>query len=87
VTQQNAAASEELSATAEELAAQSEELQSSIAFFRIKSGAGEVAKRTVKKAGKAAAGSVADQQARVRGFALDMSHPETSDDKAFREYA
>jgi len=35
VTQQNASASEEMSATSEELAAQSEQLQTSIAYFRV----------------------------------------------------
>jgi methyl-accepting chemotaxis protein len=35
VIQQNASASEQMSATSEELAAQAEQLQSSIAFFRI----------------------------------------------------
>jgi methyl-accepting chemotaxis protein len=39
VTQQNASASEQMSATSEELAAQSEELQTSIAYFRLSSGA------------------------------------------------
>jgi methyl-accepting chemotaxis protein len=34
VTQQNASASEQMSATSEELAAQAEQLQSSIAYFR-----------------------------------------------------
>jgi len=88
VTQQNAGASEQMSATSEELAAQAEELQTSIAFFRTDAaGARAPASRqaparkpAAKPAAKAAAkpvakrpGSLADQQARARGFALDLS--------------
>jgi methyl-accepting chemotaxis protein len=88
VTQQNAGASEQMSATSEELAAQAEELQTSIAFFRTDAaGARASASRTTparkpaaKPVAKAAAkpmakrpGSLADQQARARGFALDLS--------------
>ena len=47
MTQQNASASEEMSATSEELAAQAEQLQASIAFFRI-DGAGHGAKQAGK---------------------------------------
>ncbi|MEG3092561.1 methyl-accepting chemotaxis protein [Sphingomonas sp. PB1R3] len=81
VTQQNASASEQISSTSEELACQAEEMQQSISFFRI-----NVADRGAPPAPRAPgrspaqrratvtrAGSIADQQARVRGFALDLS--------------
>ena len=104
VTQQNAGASEEMSATSEELAAQAEELQASIAFFRVDSVGGHksaqtrvpmrapvAAQPTKAPAKRKAAGgdhSVAAQQARVKGFALDMSMggPD-SDDNDFKESA
>jgi len=89
VTQQNAGASEEMSATSEELATQAEELQASIAFFKVdmagnrlsRAPAAKVTVRTPapaatrKPVGKktAAANTVAAQQARAKGFALDMS--------------
>jgi methyl-accepting chemotaxis protein len=38
VTQQNAAAAEQMSSTAEELASQAQQLQTAIAFFRVESG-------------------------------------------------
>ncbi|WP_440978544.1 methyl-accepting chemotaxis protein [Sphingomonas pseudosanguinis] len=86
VTQQNASASEQISSTSEELASQAEELQESIAYFTVTQaaranpgrGAAPVRKPAAPvKKGKAAAsrpGSVADQQARVRGFALDLTN-------------
>ncbi|WP_322964568.1 methyl-accepting chemotaxis protein [Sphingomonas fuzhouensis] len=87
VTQQNASASEQISSTSEELASQAEELQESIAYFRVdasgnrgraKAAVRKPAARPAAKPGKAApaprAGSVADQQARVRGFALDLTN-------------
>ena len=104
VTQQNASASEEMSATSEELAAQAEELQASIAYFRTDAsgGAGRrpvpiAAKRaasaraaTASKTRTAPAGRapVAAQQARAKGFALDLAQggPD-ADDADFREYA
>ncbi|MGO8504441.1 methyl-accepting chemotaxis protein [Rhizobium leguminosarum] len=102
VTQQNAGASEQMSATSEELASQAEELQTSIAFFKVDTAGGRrerapAAKLTVrsrapatprKPASKAPANTVAGQQARAKGFALDMSMggPDTSDDE-FRESA
>jgi len=102
VTQQNAGASEQMSATSEELASQAEELQTSIAFFKVDTTGGRrdrspAAKLTVrsrvpaaprKPISKAPANTVAGQQARVKGFALDMSMggPDTSDDD-FRESA
>jgi len=101
VTQQNASASEEMAATSEELAAQSEELQTSIAFFRV-DGAQQQRKPVQKPAAKAAQhqtsttaaprkmqqNSIAHQQARVKGFALDLSQggPDSSD-ADFRESA
>jgi methyl-accepting chemotaxis protein len=88
VTQQNASASEQISSTSEELASQAEELQQTIAFFRVDaSGHGRAVqsvrrpasaqpKRTAKPAKPAAPKpkphSVAHQQERVKGFALDL---------------
>ncbi|RUM09211.1 methyl-accepting chemotaxis protein [Rhizobium chutanense] len=103
VTQQNAGASEEMSATSEELASQAEELQASIAFFKIDT-AGDrqsrapAAKVTVRSsapiagrklgARKPAANSVAGQQARAKGFALDLSMGGPDDgDAEFKESA
>jgi methyl-accepting chemotaxis protein len=101
VTQQNAGASEEMSATSEELAAQAEELQSSIAFFRVDAATrgtqpkaavsanrpAPATKAPVRSAAKAAP-TVAAQQARVKGFALDlnMGGPDASDSE-FKESA
>ncbi len=104
VTQQNASASEEMSATSEELAAQAEELQASIAFFRVErpkpapSRPSIVASASIKMKKPAdaklhapsrfASQSVAQQQARAKGFALDMSMggPD-EDDEHFRQSA
>jgi methyl-accepting chemotaxis protein len=104
VTQQNASASEEMAATSEELAAQSEELQTSISFFRVDGTHQQQQKKPVQKqaaklaqrpAAKPVAAprkvqehSVAHQQARVKGFALDLSHggPDSAD-ADFRESA
>ncbi|MDO1580505.1 methyl-accepting chemotaxis protein [Rhizobium oryzicola] len=102
VTQQNAGASEQMSATSEELAAQAEELQASIAFFRVdQSGSranqgrpvqSRAPQRPVTRPAAPAKATpnhpVAAQQARARGFALDMSMggPD-SDDHDFRETA
>jgi methyl-accepting chemotaxis protein len=104
VTQQNAGASEEMSATSEELATQAEELQASIAFFKVdmagnrlsRAPAAKVTVRTplptggrkplAKKTG--AANSVAGQQARAKGFALDLSMGGPDDgDAEFKESA
>ncbi|WP_341209698.1 methyl-accepting chemotaxis protein [uncultured Sphingomonas sp.] len=88
VTQQNASASEQISSTSEELASQAEELQESIAYFRVDNGrkparakarstaAPSAAAMPAKKAKPAPRGgaSIADQQARVRGFALDLTN-------------
>lgn len=99
VTQQNAGASEEMSATSEELAAQAEELQASIAFFRINGQAARTPAaaprdNVVRVAPVRAARpqrpttSVAAQQARAKGFALDLSMggPD-GEDRDFRESA
>lgn len=98
VTQQNAGASEQMSATSEELAAQAEELQTSIAFFKV-DGAGtkpaaRVSVRTPapatnrKPVAKTQVNTVTAQQARAKGFALDMSMggPDAGDND-FRESA
>ncbi|WP_440978543.1 methyl-accepting chemotaxis protein [Sphingomonas pseudosanguinis] len=86
VTQQNASASEQISSTSEELASQAEELQQNIAFFRVgdeeprrfrATGGTAKARAVAAKAARPAAsrpGSIADQQARVRGFALDLTN-------------
>jgi methyl-accepting chemotaxis protein len=104
VTQQNAGASEEMSATSEELASQAEELQASIAFFKVDTSASSrgyaaepapsrmVASPAKKPASRPAARqadrAVHSQQARARGFALDMSMggPDRDDDD-FKESA
>jgi methyl-accepting chemotaxis protein len=102
VTQLNAGSSEEMSSTSEELAAQAEELQASIAFFKVETGSARdrvmpAARGPVHKpAGQAAkavaaassVNSIKAQQARAKGFALDMSMggPD-SDDADFRESA
>ncbi|MBP2559434.1 methyl-accepting chemotaxis protein [Neorhizobium galegae] len=104
VTQQNAGASEEMSATSEELAAQAEELQASIAFFKVERANAKArlqpgakapataklgAKQPLKAPAPRPAGhSVASQQARAKGFALDLSMggPDGDDDD-FRESA
>jgi methyl-accepting chemotaxis protein len=102
VTQTNAGASEEMSATSEELASQAEELQASIAFFKVDGSSAKAetapARRpatAVRPAAKTAPvqarrpdNSINGQQARARGFALDMSMggPD-ADDRDFRESA
>ncbi|MBW8302159.1 MAG: methyl-accepting chemotaxis protein, partial [Hydrogenophaga sp.] len=102
VTQQNAGASEEMSATSEELAAQAEELQSSIAFFKVDNAARGIqpkkvaaparsaaaAKTQARPALRQASSTVAAQQARVKGFALDLSMggPDATD-REFKESA
>ncbi|MEF0865208.1 methyl-accepting chemotaxis protein, partial [Rhizobium sp. BR 318] len=104
VTQQNAGASEEMSATSEELAAQAEELQASIAFFKVDTAGSKVSARKLPAkaaANKAVAPlanrrvtsavpaqTVAAQQARAKGFALDLSMggPDAGDED-FRESA
>ncbi len=103
VTQQNAGASEQMSATSEELAAQAEELQTSIAFFRTDTSGGRTSARATArtstfKPAKPAARPVAKaapakpavhaQQARAKGFALDMaSGGADAEDMDFRESA
>jgi methyl-accepting chemotaxis protein len=102
VTRQNAAASEQMSATSVELASQSEELQSSISYFRTNAKTGGTIKKqqpqkrrfgpahqhSEMKAKPVPGKTVAEQQARARGFALDLAHggPD-DDDQGFKEYA
>jgi methyl-accepting chemotaxis protein len=103
VTQQNASASEQMSATSEELASQAEELQSSIAYFRADAAAANrrpaptaaTSKRPLPARTPArkpsppvrGRGAVAAQQARVKGFALDLAQggPD-AEDSDFKEY-
>jgi methyl-accepting chemotaxis protein len=102
VTQQNAGASEEMSATSEELASQAEELQTSIAFFKVdmagnrdsRKPAARISVRSPaaaasrKPASKPVANSVSAQQARAKGFALDMAMGGPDDgDADFKESA
>ncbi|MDB5554324.1 MAG: hypothetical protein JWL86_4308 [Rhizobium sp.] len=100
VTQQNSSASEEMASTSEELAAQSEELQTSIAFFKVDTASNASkarkpapAKTKVQPRGAPVAAarrenSVAHQQARANGFALDLSHGGPDEgDANFRESA
>jgi methyl-accepting chemotaxis protein len=104
VTQQNAGASEQMSSTSEELAAQAEELQTSIAFFKVdgagvragskkqsqKSAARTFGHTAARKAPAPTASnnSISAQQARAKGFALDLSMggPDAAD-ADFRESA
>jgi methyl-accepting chemotaxis protein len=114
VTQQNASASEQMTATADELAGQAEELQASISFFRTDATAAgkgvtmtpvrasvspPAARRapqskpmakaaTARKAGPSKAANVSAQQARVKGFALDlMQGGPDAGDVDFKAYA
>jgi len=75
VTQQNAGAAEQISATSEELASQAEELQASVAFFRIDGATSSRPRQSSAKSSrtKMRSGSVASQQARAKGFALNIS--------------
>ena len=85
VTQQNASASEEMSATSVELASQAEELQTSLGFFQTQRDDRASVRRMRSEAPRnhrAPAAkhpvltkkpTVAMQQARARGFALDLS--------------
>jgi methyl-accepting chemotaxis protein len=98
VTQQNASASNQMSSTSEELASQAEELQQSIAYFRVDNGPGHhvtagyarpAAKATPKRpaqkaksAPKPKPNSVSHQQARVKGFALDLDRGGMDQDDA-----
>ncbi|WJS98116.1 MCP four helix bundle domain-containing protein [Novosphingobium humi] len=99
VTQQNAGSSEEISATAEELASQAEELQASVAYFRtgdqarlapVRAKPAAPLRRAAARPAKPAPRphSLAHQQERLRGFALDMDQggPD-SDDLDFERVA
>ena len=104
VTQQNAGASEQMSATSEELASQAEELQTSIAYFRTEDPSTPARRPAPKRAAQAprppaaskrtakpvsvGRNPVAVQQARAKGFALDLAQggPDT-DDANYEEYA
>jgi methyl-accepting chemotaxis protein len=102
VTQLNASASEQMTATSEELASQAEELQASIAFFRTEAAGSAPARLAVKrpaptrasstparKSAPAAKGrTVSAQQARAKGFALDLAKggPDAEDGE-FKAYA
>ena len=99
VTQQNASASEEMSATSEELAAQAEELQASISYFRIETAGRPPARKAAPRpvaakrsaaptVRKPARNVVAGQQARVAGFALDLTSGGPDEgDADFKDYA
>ncbi|MBT9371594.1 methyl-accepting chemotaxis protein [Rhizobium sp. CSW-27] len=94
VIQQNAGASEEMSATSEELAAQAEELQASIAFFKVESTNATprtregLERKVSQRQGGQPRQSVRAQQARAKGFALDMSNGGPDDeDQDFRQMA
>jgi methyl-accepting chemotaxis protein len=100
VTQQNSSASEEMASTSEELAAQSEELQTSIAFFKVDTAntaskartpapvKAKIQPRTALVAAARRENSVTHQQARVKGFALDLSQGGPDEgDANFRESA
>jgi methyl-accepting chemotaxis protein len=104
VTQQNAGASEEMSATSEELAAQAEELQASISFFKVdgahqkkapvrgaqskRDAAQSLTKAPASGRKPAGAQTVSAQQARAKGFALDLSMGGPDDeDNDFRQSA
>ena len=99
VTQQNAGASEEMSATSEELAAQAEELQASIAFFQVStipdpkaskpvSMSYAAVRKPVKQANPVHSNTVAAQQSRAKGFALDLAMGgQDAQDVHFRESA
>ncbi|THF50257.1 methyl-accepting chemotaxis protein [Allorhizobium terrae] len=104
VTQQNAGASEEMSATSEELAAQAEELQASIAFFKVDGAHEKKAPVRVAQSARfstqsttnavasnrrpVVAQTVTAQQARAKGFALNLSMGGPDDeDNDFRQSA
>ena len=88
VTQQNASAAEQMSATSEALAGRAEELQAGTAFFQVRADKRPTptpkppAKGRPAPAKPARAASVAQQQARAHGFALDLSKggPDRDDD-------
>ena len=99
VTQQNAAASEQVSGTSEALSAQAERLQVSIAFFRTEAPSAAAAAthpvaalqnrvaeelKPARRPGTRPAGAKAAGLKTGGGFALDMAEGEDAVDKAFR---
>ncbi|MDF8332148.1 methyl-accepting chemotaxis protein [Novosphingobium cyanobacteriorum] len=83
VTQQNANASEQISSTSESLASRADELQSSLAFFQIDEARAAVpqraapprpAKRREPARTTVRPNSLAHQQERLSGFALDLTN-------------
>jgi methyl-accepting chemotaxis protein len=96
VIQQNAGAAEEMSSTAEELSSQAEQLQSTIAFFKVKEGAGSQksgkrqkleAKRIAKPAAAVApAGQAETLRKQAAGHAFAMGDQSGLGDDAFEKY-
>ena len=100
MTQQNAAASEEISATSEELNSQAEQLQATIAFFKIDDESlaapaivGAVSKLKAKAATMKAAVAAPTTKAALRksaaggsrsGFELDLHAAEDDTDSQFK---
>ncbi|MEH3040339.1 MAG: methyl-accepting chemotaxis protein [Sphingomonas paucimobilis] len=87
VTQQNAAASEQITATSEELTNQADALKANIAFFQIDTAPRKATRPTARKpapkrAARSKPGSIGDQQARARGFALDLTQGGADDEDA-----
>ncbi|GFO60864.1 hypothetical protein GMST_31890 [Geomonas silvestris] len=93
VIQQNAGAAEEMSSTAEELSGQAEQLQSTIAFFKVKEGAGSAKGAAPAKSKRIAKPVVqhlvhnepATRKQAVGGHALAMDDVDFKDD-AFEKY-
>ncbi|TVM32831.1 methyl-accepting chemotaxis protein [Oceanidesulfovibrio marinus] len=94
VVQQNASAAEEMASTSEELSSQAEHLQSSMAFFRVDTGAaGRMRKAETKRKAQSAPAARQKQVESERstgnaagsGYALDMSEPDDDDDN-FERY-
>ncbi|PKU22579.1 methyl-accepting chemotaxis protein, partial [Telmatospirillum siberiense] len=101
VTQQNAGASEEMSATSEELAAQAEQLQETIAYFRTENAGRKNAFPSASLEAKPAAASSAAKRnkatsarkpsagkasGRGEGFPLDMTGGADGRDAEFERY-
>ena len=87
VTQQNAAASEQITATSEELTNQADALKANIAFFQVDTAPRPAPRPAARKpapnrTARTRPNSVADQQARARGFALDLTQGGADDEDA-----